>query len=85
MTPHEQLNEQGEALLRIASELREFLKSSEHEPETKSLLSDVDVVERVGRWLAYTQPISLQAGIPAAGSAKRTIARHSAWLVKDAP
>jgi hypothetical protein len=61
---------EGQALRRVARELREFLTGID-EPEAKSQLADVEVIDRVGRWLESTRPIVLTDGIPAAGDASR--------------
>lgn len=70
MTDREQMNAQGRTLLRLVQELREWLQPIS-EPEAQSLLTDLDVVERVGRWLAHAVPIQSTTGIPSAGSAAR--------------
>lgn len=69
MTPSEQIQSEGRTLLRVSSELREWLSSAKGEPEADSLLRDVDVIERVGRWLSSTHSITATDGIPSAGSA----------------
>jgi hypothetical protein len=65
-----QINSEGQTILRIAHEFKEFLSQCPDEPETVSLLKDIDVLERVGRWLASVSPIEATEGIPAAGSAQ---------------
>lgn len=69
MTIQEQVRDEGRTLLRISHELREFFQGAASEPEGKSLLADIDVIERVGQWLSSVTPIGTSVGIPAAGSA----------------
>lgn len=69
MTPTEQSQSEGMVLLRISRELREWLSAAKGEPEADSLLRDVKVVERVGRWLSSAVPITATDGIPSSGSA----------------
>ena len=69
MTPKEELQSEGRTLLRFARELREWLSTAKGEPEADSMLRDVDVMERVGRWLSSAVPITATDGIPSAGSA----------------
>lgn len=66
-----QINSEGEAILRVAREFREFLFQCAGEPEAISLMKDIDVLERVGRWLSSVSPIDATDGIPAAGSTER--------------
>lgn len=75
MTSREQTNADGRTILRVAQEFRSFIAlalapEAASDPDTRSLLADIDKLEEVGRWLANAIPIETMDGIPSAGSAQ---------------
>ena len=64
------LREEGEALLRVAAEIREFISATSSDDENaRSLLRDVATIERVGSWLASVTPIDARTLRPVEQSA----------------
>lgn len=63
---------EGQALLRIARDVREFIHlAPPDDADAQSMRRDADVVERVGRWLVHVVPVAVTQGIPAAGNASQ--------------
>lgn len=55
--PSYQLRAQGEAILRIAGELEDFLSGEENVP--KSLFDDLRLARQIGEWLVGATSINL--------------------------
>lgn len=62
--PNHQLRAQGEAILRISSELRPLITDDvDLDPDTRaSVLADLDKLDEAGNWLRGASSISLGSG-----------------------
>ena len=61
---NEQTHAEGRTILRVSTELRNFLADAPaDDAEAQSLLSDCDVLDRVGNWLASTNAVTFGEGL----------------------